>query len=82
MSDEDLFPKPSVELQKLWAAEREILSKPLSKDELQGFGKAKHKQPNPRPFIKFEDLNNKTERDIAECNPKRPAVCVGLEWSF
>lgn len=82
MSGEDLLAKPSADLQKLWATEREVLSRPLTGEELKGFGKQKHTMPNPRPFLKFEDLNNKTERDIAECNPKRPSVCVGVEWAF
>lgn len=82
MGDKHLAPKSSTVLQKLWSAEREILSKPLTKEELNGFGRQKTTLPNPRPFIRFEDLNNKTEHDIEACNPKKPSVCVGLEWSF
>jgi hypothetical protein len=82
VNDKNSMAQPSAELQKLWAVEREVLSRPLSREELKGFGKQKPVLPNPRPFIKFEDLNNKTKRDIEECNPKRPSVCVGVEWLF
>ena len=82
MGDKTLWPKPSAELQKLWAVERRVLSKPLSNDELKGFGKPKIRLPNPRPFIRFEDLNNKTECDIRECNPKYSSILIGIKGEF
>lgn len=84
MDDEGL--KPSLEvspdLAKLYEAEREVLHRPLTDKEQMGFGKKKIRKPNPCPFIKFEDLNNKTEKDILDCNPERPAVVIGLKWDF
>lgn len=40
------------------------------------------KLPNPCPIIKFEDLNNRNEQDIHDCNKPHPAVFLGLKWTF
>ena len=82
MEDEDLLPKPSADMSKLWAAVREVMSKPLSGEELKAFVKDRESPPNPKPFIKSEDLNNKTEKDISDCNPVKRAVSIGFKWSF
>lgn len=82
MKEADLLPQPSADIRKLWAAEHEVMSKPLSGEELKAFVNDRKYQPNPKPFIKFEDLNNKTEKDISDCNPEKRAVSIGFKWSF
>ena len=84
MDDEGLKPSLDIppDLIRLYNIEREVVSRPLSEDEKRGFGKAKRRKPNPCPFIKFEDLNNKTEKDILDCNAEHPAESIGFKWEF
>lgn len=54
----------------------------LTEEELKGFGKQVRSRPNPCPYIRIYDANNQTEQDILNCNPSRPAVEIGLSFSF
>ena len=55
--------------------------KPLTKEELSGFGKQHRKFSSPF-FIDIVDLNNQNEKDILDCNPPKMAIVAGLKFTF
>ena len=59
-----------------------ILSNPLTKEELRGFGVRENPKPVVNPFFKTIDLNNQNEQDVLRCTPPKSAWCIGLKWSF
>ena len=58
----------------LWEAYREVMARPLSADELQGFGKRKESKPSVAPYADVKLVNRRGRKGIS--------VTIGLKGTF
>jgi len=74
MTDEDLKPKIG-EQTDLDRAVNEVMSRPITDEELKGFGRKKPKPPDVYPYIKYYAPSNTD-------GPKGHSIEIGIKGKF